>query len=60
MRKNIVFIVGLVLLTLISKAQSEYYYDDNSHILKENASIYHPLPQPHAQHPDGGIGQPHP
>ena len=41
MRKNIVFIVGLVLLTLISKAQSEYYYDDNSHILKENASIYH-------------------
>lgn len=42
MRKSIVFIVGFVLFTLISKAQSEYYFlYDKVRILTENASIYH-------------------
>lgn len=42
MRKSIVFIVVFLLITLISKAQSEYYYlYDKVRNLTENASIYH-------------------
>ena len=41
MRKSIVFIVVFLLITLISKAQSEYYYlYDKVRNLTENASIY--------------------
>ena len=42
MRKSIVFIVVFLLITLISKAQSEsYYIYDKVRILTENSSIYH-------------------
>ena len=47
MRKSIVFIVVFLLITLISKAQSEsYYIYDKVRILTENASIYHLQLQP--------------